>query len=108
MPTGSASSTRAGSSRWGTCAKLMQTFGRQKLLLHVDRLPERLSEGLTALGVEADPQAACLVYRYRKDEGRLDDVLAAIRADGMHVNHIQDRHTNLEDVFLTILRRGGQ
>ena len=91
--------------RSGTRDDLMHEFGRQVLVLHVDRPAGDLSSRLKELGVKTENGGTRFVFQYQENEGRLNELLEALSAEGIRVRHIQDRHTHLEDVFLKILGR---
>ena len=89
----------------GTREELMREFGEQVLVIGVDGRVPVLSQRLKALGVEPADRGRRLVYRYREGDGQLDELLDAIRTEGISVRQIHDRHTHLEDVFLKIIGR---
>ncbi len=91
--------------RTGTREELLREFGEQILILDVDQAPQPLPSSLQNLGVERSRDGRQLTYRYRDWDSRLNELLDAIRAEGISVNNIRDRHTDLEDVFLKILGR---
>lgn len=91
--------------RTGTKEELLREFGEQVLVFDVDRAPEPFPRSLEALGVEKDNGGTRLIYRYQGSDGRLDEVIDSIRSAGISVRHIEDRHTNLEEVFLKLLGR---
>ncbi len=93
--------------RVGSRDDLLEEFGEQVLLFELERPVERLPPALADLGVARQPDGQHLVYRYRNGNGRLNEVMDLIRSSGLSVREIRDRHTQLEEVFLKILGRGG-
>lgn len=93
--------------RVGSREDLLEEFGEQVLLFELERPVERLPPALAALGVSRHADGRHLVYRYRNSSGRLNEVMDLIRSSGLSVREIRDRHTQLEEVFLKILGRGG-
>ncbi len=91
--------------RVGTKEELLREFGEQVLIFEVDRPPDPLPTSLKVLGVNKDNGSTRLVYRYQEGNGNLNEVIDSIRSAGIYVRHIEDRHTNLEDVFLKLLGR---
>ncbi|MEW6441468.1 MAG: ABC transporter ATP-binding protein [bacterium] len=93
--------------RIGARDDLLREFGEQVLVFELARPIRDVPPPLAELGVEPDDGGKRLIYRYRTGNGRLDELIDSIRDSGLSVQGIQDRHTQLEEVFLKILGREG-
>ena len=86
-----------------TKAALLARLDAKELRLTIDCDLGHVPPALAAFGVSLDG-ARTLVAHYRPSRMRVDDLLAAVRAEGIAVVDLTTRESDLEDVFLQLVR----
>lgn len=86
-----------------TKAALLARLDAKELRVSVDRDLASLPASLTPFGATLDG-ARTLVVHYRPSRTSVDALLAAIRAEGLGVVDLSTRESDLEDLFLQLVR----
>ncbi|MBL8807197.1 MAG: ABC transporter ATP-binding protein [Rhodospirillales bacterium] len=82
---------------------LLSRLDAKELRIAIDCDLGHVPASLSALGVTLDGTRT-LVAHYRPSRTRVDDLLAAVRAEGISVLDLTTRESDLEDVFLQLVR----
>ena len=84
-------------------SKLLGRMDRKELWLtldrDLDRVPDRLADYHTEL---AEPRR--LVVRYQPSRAHINEVLAAVQESGLAITDLSTKETDLEDIFLQLVR----
>ncbi len=86
-----------------TKAALLARLDAKELRLTIDCDLGHMPPALAAFGVTLDGSRT-LVAHYRPSRMRVDDLLAAVRAEGIAIVDLSTRESDLEDVFLQLVR----
>jgi len=86
-------------------SKLMQQLGRKTLTVELGTPLTALPETLARHGIELAPDGASLVYTYDTTSNKtgITDLLADIRAAGMHMVDLNTKQSSLEDIFVGLV-----
>lgn len=88
--------------------KLMRQMGRKELTIDLGEAIETLPEALSARGVRLAGSGDKLVYEYdtAAEQTGITDVLADMRAAGLHLADLATRQSSLEDIFVGLVKEG--
>lgn len=86
---------------------LMHKLGKQQLIIDLESILSELPEVLVSLGIELSSEGAQLIYTYdpHKSDTGINELLAAIKGEGLLIKDVHKTKTSLEEIFVGLVNK---
>jgi len=86
---------------------LMHKLGKQQLIVELESALSELPEGLASMGLELSSEGTELIYTYdpHKSDTGINELLTAIRDEGLLIKDVHKTKTSLEEIFVGLVNK---